>query len=86
MINSFYTLKYKVCDCPLWLTKVKIAAKYRFYEGSNNKVHLVTAECNIVKNLQLPRSKQDKSLELYRYCNYKDCPCLKGFEKEIVLH
>mgnify|MGYP006865375583 CR=1 FL=1 len=85
MFNSFYTTKTKTCQCPLWLTNVTITAKYRIHENSNQSAHLTVTECEIVRNLRLPKSKQNKELEMYRYCNHDDCPNLRGFPKEITL-
>lgn len=84
MFNSFYTLKTKTCQCPLWITDVTITLKYRIHED-NHSAHLTSTECEIIRNLHLPKSKQNKKLEMYRYCNYDDCPNLKGFPKEITL-
>lgn len=82
MANTYYTLKHKTCDCPLWPTKVKITGKYRIREDDKS-AYFTGAECEIVRNLHLPKKKRNKELEMFCYCNYADCPCLKDFEKEI---
>lgn len=78
---SYYTLKYKTMQCPLWHTNVNIIGKYRIRDDGTQ--HLALTECEIVKNLKLPKKKQDKRLALFRYCRIDDCPCLKTFEEEI---
>ena len=85
MGNSFYTLKCKICECPLWPTKVKITAKYKIREDDGHSAHLTATECEIVHNLHLPKSKRNKELEMFCYCTFDNCPCLKVFEKEITL-
>lgn len=81
---SFYTLKHKTMQCPLWPTKVRITGKYRIREDDKS-AYFTGAECEIVRNLHLPKMKKNKNLELYAYCNYNNCPCLKDFPKDITL-
>ncbi len=80
-MNSFYTLEHKTMQCPLWLTKVTITGKYRLRDDGT--AYLVATECGIVKNLRLPKKKQNKELALFRYCRIDDCPCLKAFDNEL---
>jgi len=80
---SFYTLKHKTMQCPLWPTKVTITGKYRLRDDGT--AYLAVTECEIVQNLRLPKKKQDKRLALFRYCRIDDCPCLKDFPKDITL-
>lgn len=84
MSNSFYTTITRKFQCPLWPTKVRITAKYRIRED-NKSAYFAYAECEIVRNLRLPKRKQNPKLDIFRYCNNDDCPCLKCFEQEITV-
>jgi len=69
MENSFYTLKYKTCQCPLWPTKVKIIGKYRLREDGTS--YLTLTECELVKNLNFQERSRIKGL------NYSDTAIMR---------
>lgn len=82
---SYYTLVHKWVDCPMWLNKIKITAKYRFMDESNPyKARFIHATCEVVENTKLPERKKDKRLGLYRFCRMSDtCPHLRDFAEWI---
>lgn len=88
MSNALYAISAKTCHCPLWDIDVKVEAKYR-YLNSNDKTAKFNglSECDILKNLRLPKSKQDKRFEMCYYCDRDDiCQCLTDFPEEIKIH
>lgn len=88
MSNAFYTTETKICHCPLWKVDVKVEAKYRYFNPNDKTAHFThLSECEILKNLRSPKSRQNKGFEMCYYCDQDDtCQCLNGFPEEITLH
>lgn len=85
MANSFYTLFHKRVDCPAWMDKLTVTAKYRFSDPDDPyRARFVSATCEVLENLKLPVHKREKRLALYQFCRLAgDCPLLKDFPEEI---
>lgn len=82
---SYYTLVSKTVQCPMWGDAIKVTAKYRYVEKSENPylARFAYATCEVIENSKLPEWKRDKRLGLYTFCKIKDCPCLKDFPAQI---
>lgn len=88
MSNAFYIIKTKTCHCPLWDIDVKVEAKYRSFTPHDKTADFTNlSECEIIKNLRSPKSKQNKDFSMCYYCDRDDtCPCLADFPEKIIIH
>lgn len=82
---TYYTLIHKTVQCPMWNDSIKITAKYRYIEDSENPylARFSYAQCEVLENLRLPEHKRDKRLILYRFCRIEHCPHLRDFPEII---
>ena len=80
-----FTLVHKIVNCPMWKTDIRITAKYRFIENSENPylAQLISAKCEIIENAKLPEHKRDKRLSVYRFCKIQNCLHLHNVPEKI---
>ena len=81
----FTTTLNKHVICPLWKEEITICGKYRLSEEESRQYEakFMYATCPIVENLKLPKTKQNKKYELFRFCNIESCELLNDFQPVI---
>jgi len=82
---KYITTLTKQAVCPLWKEEISINGKYSFSENNDNpyEATFMYALCPILENLRLPKDKQNKDYEFFRYCNYDQCKLLTDFKPSI---
>lgn len=79
---AYYTILHRYITCPFWKVKVTLEGKYYYNEepGHEYEARFSSAQCPIVKNIQLPKHKRDKELSYYPFCKMDPCEELHNFE------
>ena len=84
MNEMYYTFVGKQHHCPLWDIDVTLSARYHYDKDNPSVATYVSCECPIVQNQNLPPSKQDPKLSIYRFCNMRNrCLASVKFKQQI---
>ncbi len=81
----YTTTVSKKSHCPLWNIDINIVGKYKLSDNEDTP-YLATymhSTCPIIENNRFLKEKRNKVLSQFPYCDIEDCPCLKGFKKNI---